>query len=61
VKMGNPPEFGAPRRLHPGPLDYATAHSFDIDPKGQKILVAPSFARQGDITVLLNWPSLLKK
>jgi hypothetical protein len=58
VRHGNPPQFGPERRIHPGPLDYATAHSFDVDPKGTRILVAPSFARQGDITVLLNWQSL---
>jgi eukaryotic-like serine/threonine-protein kinase len=61
VKSGNPPQFGVYRRIHPGPLDYVTAHSFALDPKGERILIAQSWARRGDITVLLNWQSLLKK
>ena len=61
VKKGNPPQFGAHRRIYAGPLDYATAHAFDVDPKSGRFIVAPSYARQGDITVLLNWQTLLKK
>jgi eukaryotic-like serine/threonine-protein kinase len=61
VKSGTPPEFGTPRRIHPGPLDYATAHSFALDPKGERILIAQSWAMRGEITILINWKDLLKK
>ena len=61
VKPGNPPEFGKHRRIHPGPLDYASAHSFDIDHQQDRILIHPSYARRGDIAVLLNWQSLLEQ
>jgi len=57
VIPGNPPQFGAHTRIHPGPLEYPSAHSYDLDPKGDRILVAPSFVPRGDITVLLNWAS----
>jgi hypothetical protein len=57
VTRGNPPTFGAPRRIYPGPLEYPSAHSIDVDPKGERLIVAPSFAVQGDLTVLVNWQS----
>ena len=56
VKSGNPPQFGAHRRIHSGPLFFPDAISFSVDPRGERILVAPSFAPAGDITILLNWP-----
>jgi hypothetical protein len=59
VTMGNPPRFGQPRRVHPGPLFYPDAHTFDIHPDGSRLIVAPSSQPLGDITLLLNWPSLL--
>jgi eukaryotic-like serine/threonine-protein kinase len=57
VMRGNPPTFGTPRRIHPGPLEYPSAHSLDIDPRGDKLIIAPSYAVQGDLTVLVNWQS----
>src|SRR5688572_17969287 len=58
VVPGNPPRFLAHRRLYSGPLWYPNAHSFDLDLRGNRILVAPSFDPGGDITVLVNWRSL---
>ena len=62
IKAGNPPEFGVHRRIHPGPLDWVfeSAHSFDIDPQQDRFLIE-TLNTQREITVLLNWPSLLKK
>jgi eukaryotic-like serine/threonine-protein kinase len=57
VLQGNPPTFGTPRRIHPGPLEYPSAHSLDVDPGGARILIAPSYSVQGDLTVLVNWQS----
>jgi eukaryotic-like serine/threonine-protein kinase len=57
VTPGDPPTFGAPRRLHPGPLEYPSAHSVDVDPDGKRIIIAPSYSVQGDLTVLVNWQS----
>ena len=57
VMRGNPPTFGTPRRIHPGPLEYASAHSVDIDPRGDRLIIAPGYAVQGDLTVLVNWQS----
>jgi hypothetical protein len=61
IKAGNPPEFGAHRRIHAGPLDWGFehAHSFDIDPRQDRFLIQTSNS-QRVITVLLNWPSVLK-
>jgi Tol biopolymer transport system component len=59
VVMGNPPRFGEPRRVHPGPLFYPDAHTFDIHPDGDRLIVAPSSDPLGDITVLVNWPALV--
>ena len=61
VKPGNPPGFGPPRRIHAGPLDWTSAHSFDIHPTQQQILLQVSTAPQIDITVLLDWQASLKK
>jgi serine/threonine protein kinase len=61
VKPGNPPEFGPHHRIHPGPLDWTSGHSFDIDTKRQRVLVQVPTAQQTDITVLLNWRSVPKK
>jgi hypothetical protein len=57
VTAGSPPTFGTPRRIHGGPFDYPSAHSVDVDPNGGRLIVAPSFAVQGDLTVLVNWQS----
>jgi len=57
VTPGDPPTFGTPRRLHPGPLEYPSAHSLDVDPDGERIIIAPSYSVQGDLTVLVNWQS----
>ena len=59
VTPGAPPTFGAPRRVHAGPLEYPSAHSIDIDRTNNRLLVAPSDAVRGDLTVLVNWSSRL--
>jgi serine/threonine protein kinase len=59
VTPGDPPRFGAARRIHPGPLEYPAARSIDIDPSGERILVAPGLGVRGDLTVLVNWQSLV--
>jgi eukaryotic-like serine/threonine-protein kinase len=61
VMNGDPPRFGSPRRIYGGPLEYPSDHSIDVDPKGDRLIVAPSFAVQGDLTVLVNWESMLAK
>jgi serine/threonine protein kinase len=59
---GDVPEFGGPERLFTGPgLQSA---SWNLAPDGQRFLVAvPQVKRtvQAPITVVLNWPGLLKK
>jgi hypothetical protein len=52
VKLGNPPLFGAPKRLYPGQLDWTSAHSFDIDTRRQRVLVQTSTLQNSEITVL---------
>jgi Tol biopolymer transport system component len=59
VTPGAPPTFGVPRRIHVGPFEYPSAHSIDFDRKNDRLLVAPSFAVRGDLTVLVNWQSRL--
>jgi Tol biopolymer transport system component len=61
VKPGNPPEFSGRRRIHAGPLDWSSAHSYDIDAGRQRVLVQTSTAPQSEITVLLHWTALVKK
>jgi hypothetical protein len=58
VTPGDPPAFGAARRIHAGPLEYPSAHSIDIDPNGDRLLLAPSHAALGDLTVIVNWQAL---
>ena len=62
IKTGPPPAFGTHRRIYDGPLDWGwfSVRSFDIDPKGHRFLVE-TWNAPSDMTVLLNWPSLLKK
>jgi Tol biopolymer transport system component len=55
VTSGNPPQFGAHRRVHSGPLFFLDAVSFSVDPGGERLMLAPSSAPAGDITILLNW------
>ena len=61
VTMGNPPRFGAPHRIYAGPLDANTVHSFDLAPDEKRILVHTTNGEPGDITILVNWQSLLKE
>ncbi len=60
VKPSNPPEFGPYQRIHSGPLDWTSGHSFDIDTRRQRVLLQVPTAPQTDLTVLLNWRSVLK-
>jgi serine/threonine protein kinase len=57
VTPGHPPVFGPARRIHAGPLEYPSGHSIDVDPRQERLLIAPSFGVLGDITVLVNWHS----
>jgi Tol biopolymer transport system component len=57
VTPGAPPTFGTPRRIYGGPLEYPSAHSIDFDRKNNRLLVAPSYAVLGDLSVLVNWQS----
>jgi Tol biopolymer transport system component len=57
VTPGEPPVFSAPRRINAGPFDYPSAHSIDVDPSGARLIAAPSYSVQGDLTVLVNWQS----
>jgi dipeptidyl aminopeptidase/acylaminoacyl peptidase len=60
VIPGNPPQFGPPRRIYAGPLDYLTGHSFDLMSDESRFLVhVPDPG--GEITVLMNWPAFLTK
>ena len=61
IKRGDPPRFGAPRRVHPGPLEFPASRSIDFDPSGERILVAPSLAVLGDLAVLVNWQSMIEQ
>jgi Tol biopolymer transport system component len=57
VTPGDPPTFGNPRRIHHGPLEYPSGHSVDVAPDGKRLLLAPGYGVQGDLTVLVNWQS----
>ncbi|HXV68171.1 MAG TPA: protein kinase [Nitrospira sp.] len=59
VTPGNPPRFGSPRRVYAGPLDFFTVHSFDLTPSEDRFIVHTPDPG-GEITVLLNWPSLIE-
>ena len=59
VMRGDPPTFGKAQRIHPGPLEYGSAHSIDFDPAGDRIVIAPSEAVRGDLAVLVNWQAAL--
>lgn len=61
VLGGNPPQFGTPHRVYAGPLSAGTVHSFSLDKDDQRILVHTTNGEANDITILLNWQSLLKK
>jgi Tol biopolymer transport system component len=61
VKPGNPPTFGSLRRIYRGPLDWTSGHSFDIDTQRRRLLVQTSTNPQTDLTVLLNWQSVVKR
>ena len=57
VMPGDPPTFGKPRRIHHGPLEYPSGHSIDVAPDGERLILAPSYSVQGDLTILVNWQS----
>jgi serine/threonine protein kinase len=59
---GGTPSFGAPRRIHPGPLDWGwfSTRTYDVDTKNGRFLVGLTTA-PGELTVVLNWRALLKK
>ena len=59
---GDVPEFGVPERLFTGP--GLASVCWDLAPGGQRFFVAlPQVKRtaQAPITVVLNWPALVKK
>jgi len=53
-------EFGTPQRLFPGPMDFG---GWDVTPDGQRFLSSAPQVQQPSrpITIVLNWPALLKK
>jgi hypothetical protein len=53
-------EFGTPQRLFTGPIDYG---AWDVTPDGRRFLSSTPQIQQSamPITVVLNWPALLKK
>lgn len=61
VTPGDPPTFSKPRRIHHGPLEYPSGHSIDIAPDGKRLILAPGYGVQGDLTVLVNWQSAQAK
>jgi len=61
VNTENGLEAGARRRIYAGPLKWGSVHTFAHAPDGNRFLVWTFDPDRGDITVLLNWPSLLKK
>jgi Tol biopolymer transport system component/predicted Ser/Thr protein kinase len=53
-------EFGTPQRLFTGPIDFG---AWDVTPDGNRFLSSAPQVQQSalSITVVLNWPALLKK
>ncbi|HEY6345761.1 MAG TPA: protein kinase [Bryobacteraceae bacterium] len=53
-------EFGNPQRLFTGPIDFG---AWDVTPDGRRFLSSAPQVQQSalPITVVLNWPALLKK
>jgi Tol biopolymer transport system component len=62
VTPGDPPTFGVPREIYPGPLDWGwnSSHSFDLDHKTGRIVVEVLTA-QWEPTVLLSWQAAIRK
>ena len=62
VTPGDPPRFGAPRQVHPGPLDWgwSSSRSFDLDPKNGRVLLE-ILDGTFHLTVLTNWHGLVSK
>ncbi|HET9372340.1 MAG TPA: hypothetical protein VFO19_18890, partial [Vicinamibacterales bacterium] len=62
VSIAGTPAFGLPRRVHPGPIDWGwfSSHTYDVDPKTGRLLITVA-NQPGELTVLLNWRSLLAR
>ena len=56
-------EFSAPQPLFPLPASYVATYSYDVARDGQRFLVIAPFRRQPrePLTVVVNWPALLRK
>jgi hypothetical protein len=51
-----------PRELFPLPVVDTGYNPYDATPDGQRFLVRATPAKAGDpLTVIVNWPALLKK
>jgi len=61
VDMGVPPRVGTPKVIHPGYLLLSSIHSFAVLPGEQRFLINVREERTSPITVILNWPALLKR
>ncbi len=62
LKMGaNSVEPSAPRELFPLPITDIGLSPYDATPDGQRFLVRASPAQMQPLTVIVNWPALMKK
>jgi len=63
LKTGaNSVEPSAPRELFPLPITDIGLSPYDATPDGQRFLVRASPAQMGQpLTVIVNWPALMKK
>jgi hypothetical protein len=61
VDMGIPPRVGTPKKIYPGYLLWSSIHSFAVLPGEQRFLINGRDERDSPITVILNWPALLRR
>jgi hypothetical protein len=63
LKVGtNSVEPSAPRELFPLPAADSVLSPYDTTPDGQRFLVRAALGKAGEpLTVIVNWPALLKK
>jgi len=56
-------ELDAPQRLFPLPAAYVGSYSYDVSRDGKRFLALAPFRRmpREPLTVIVNWPALLKK
>jgi hypothetical protein len=54
-------EPSLPRELFPLPTNFLAGTGYEAAPDGQRILVNDIAASPDPLTVIVNWPTLLKK